>query len=275
MHNALAYPRLHNPKTRVVGIYCPTGLLKPAQAGWSSSAAKESSEHAVVKECEEEDKDKDKDKERIAPLKKKTPPLHGIGRGTCVCVPSPRGQHFRTVGRSDHWNRVWLLPEEALYLLERGSLDIRWPAPAGGRGYGEDAAGSADTDTERGQGENVEDVDGGVPMSLQAAYACFLGRGGLTLERYIVYAGLRRGGYAVIRAPSWDDSGSDGDNGTAEQAASTTNGTQVHAHAEQHNGGLISLLTRFFNSIFEPGPTRCLTHGPVIGLGIHRNYRTF
>ncbi|OJD20526.1 hypothetical protein ACJ73_08137, partial [Blastomyces percursus] len=272
MHNALAYPRLHNPKTRVVGIYCPTGLLRPAHAGGSSRA-----QQAVVKEKKEEVEEREphhEDDEQIAAPKRKPAPPYEIGRGTCVCVPSPRGQHFRTVGRSDHWNRVWLLPEEALYLLERGSLDIRWPAPAGGH-----AAGGAET--EGGQGENVEDVDGGVPMSLQAAYACFLGRGGLTLERYIVYAGLRRGGYTVIRAPSWDDGDEDrnGDNdrGTAEQvtiaaAASTTNEAGIHAHTEQRRGGLISLLTRFFNSIFELCPTRCLTHGPVIGLGIHRNY---
>jgi tRNA-splicing endonuclease subunit Sen54 len=24
-------------------------------------------------------------------------------------------------------NRIWLLPEEAIYLLERGTIDIRWP----------------------------------------------------------------------------------------------------------------------------------------------------
>ncbi|OAX80093.1 hypothetical protein ACJ72_05575, partial [Emergomyces africanus] len=269
MHNALAYPRLHNPKTRVTGIYCPTGLLRPAHVGGSGSAAKEGGEQVIVKERKEEGKDEDKDNEGIVPLKMKNPQPHGIGKGTCVCVPSPRGQHFRTVGRSDYWNRVWLLPEEALYLLERGSLDIRWSAMTGGRGDGD---GNAIADKEKGQEEeNVEDVDGGVPMSLQAAYACFLGRGGLTLERYIVYAGLRRGGYTVIRAPSWDDS----DNGTSEHlvaAASTMDAPEIHAHAEQHSGGLISLLTRFFNSIFEPGPTRCLTHGPVIGLGIHRNY---
>ncbi|OJD12236.1 hypothetical protein AJ78_07142 [Emergomyces pasteurianus Ep9510] len=282
MHNALAYPRLHNPKTRVTGIYCPTGLLRPAHAGGSSDAAKENDERKIVKEQqeskdkndEEEDKhkhkDKDKDQERIASLKMKTPPPHGIGEGTCVCVPSPRGQHFRTVGRSDHWNRVWLLPEEALYLLERGSLDIRWPALEGRPGY-EDGNARADTEW---RGEDVEDADGGVPMSLQAAYACFLGRGGLTLERYIVYAGLRRAGYTVIRAPSWDES-DNSDNGATEQAvaaASMMNGRDIHAHSEQQSGGLIGLLTRFFNSIFEPGPTRCLTHGPVIGLGTHRNY---
>lgn len=81
--------------------------------------------------------------------------------------------------------RVWLLPEEALYLIERGTIDIRWPSM-----------------TQRGD-------QSGVPMSLQAAYAMFLGdeashQGALTFERFSVYSALRRGGYTVIRAPSWN-----------------------------------------------------------------------
>lgn len=31
------------------------------------------------------------------------------------------------MGRDDSKSRIWLLPEEALYLIERGNLDIRWP----------------------------------------------------------------------------------------------------------------------------------------------------
>ncbi|EDN08423.1 tRNA splicing endonuclease subunit [Histoplasma capsulatum] len=264
MHNALAYPRLHNPKTRVVGIYCPTGLLRPAHAEGSDSADTESGGQVAVSEERKQEeicKVEDRDEGQIVPPKKKHPRPHGVGRGTCVCVPSPRGQHFRTVGRSDQWNRMWLLPEEALYLLERGSLDIRWPARAGGHG-------AKSTVTEH--GENVEDVDGGVPMSLQAAYACFLGRGGLTLQRYIVYANLRRGGYAVIRAPSWDDCDGNDDNRAVNQvatdAAVAMTGAGIRAHMEQSRGGVINLLTRFFNSLFEPGPARRLAHGPVIGL---------
>lgn len=85
--------------------------------------------------------------------------------------------------------RVWLLPEEVLYMLERGSLDVRWPATG-------------------------DDEDGeGLPMSLQGGYAVFIGDdeahgGALTFERYSVYSGLRRMGYTVTRAPSWNGSGS-------------------------------------------------------------------
>jgi tRNA-splicing endonuclease subunit Sen54 len=75
--------------------------------------------------------------------------------------------------------RLWLLPEEALWLIERGTLEIRWPAD---------------------KGEAEED---GLPMSLQAAYAVFIGMekvGGLTLEEYTVYQYLKRSGYIVLRA---------------------------------------------------------------------------
>ncbi|QIW99668.1 hypothetical protein AMS68_005186 [Peltaster fructicola] len=84
--------------------------------------------------------------------------------------------------------RLWLQPEEALYLIERGTIDIRWPA----------------------QDESPDEL--GLSMSLQAAYSVFIGdeeshNGGLTFERYSVYTALRRVGYTVIRAPSWTETG--------------------------------------------------------------------
>ena len=93
-----------------------------------------------------------------------------------VIVEHPTGPHFRTIGRADRGSRLHLLPEEALYMLERGSLDLRW--------------------------SNIEELEG-LPLSLQAAYTYLLGSHGLTLERYIVYSGLKRSGYLVFRAPTW------------------------------------------------------------------------
>jgi len=86
--------------------------------------------------------------------------------------------------------RLWLLPEEVLYLLERGTLDVRWPA----------------TPEEAAKGEL------GLPMSLQGGYAMFIGDfdahdGALTFERYSVYTALKRQGYIVLRAPSWNGPG--------------------------------------------------------------------
>ena len=87
-----------------------------------------------------------------------------------------KGQHFRTMGQAKANSDIKLLPEEALYLLERGSLELFWP-------YDD-------------QGESCR-----LSMSLQSAYATLLGQRGLTLERYIVYACLKRSGYIVQRAP--------------------------------------------------------------------------
>jgi hypothetical protein len=35
--------------------------------------------------------------------------------------------YSRAIGKGDSKSRIWLLPEEALYLIERGNLDLRWP----------------------------------------------------------------------------------------------------------------------------------------------------
>lgn len=218
MHNALSYTRLHNPKTRIIGIYCPTGYLVPP--------------HILN---EQKDENIEEEDESIAQPNKSKDIKYGIGGDACVCVPNPRGQFFKNMGRADRWNREWLLPEEALYMLERGSLDIRWPA-----NRDEDEIETFDS-------SNLDDT---IPMSLQAAYACFMGRGGLTMERYTVYAGLKRGGYTVIRA---GEPSHHGDSGT-------------------ESFTIVNTLSRFFSSIFTP-QTKCLpVHGPLIGLGIHRSY---
>ncbi|RAL62653.1 hypothetical protein DID88_004498 [Monilinia fructigena] len=94
---------------------------------------------------------------------------------------------------------LWLLPEEALYLVERGNLDLWWPNKSSYHGV------------EEGESEKIEntgDEDDGAPMSLQAAYAMLVGldgeRGKISLERYNVYANLKRNGYVVMRGPDWD-----------------------------------------------------------------------
>lgn len=91
-------------------------------------------------------------------------------------VEHPSGPFFKTIGKGDTRGRVHLLPEETLYLVERGSLDLRWTGV-----------------------EELEDL----PLSLQAAYAYMIGSQGLSLERYTVYSGLKRSGFIVQRAPTW------------------------------------------------------------------------
>jgi tRNA-splicing endonuclease subunit Sen54 len=237
MHNAIAYPRLHYPKTQIVGIYCPDGELAPPPRAATPS----------------EDETHPGTKHRRA--WKKTWKL-GAGGDTCVCVPNAKGQTFKTMGKADSFNRMWLLPEEALYLLERGSLDIRWRAAPQTTSSGSDKSDAASTNAEA-----------GIPMSLQAAYACFLGRGGLTLERYTVFSGLRRGGYVVLRAPTWDES--------AEPAGSTSasDGESVVAPLPA-SSAVAGLFSRLFAWIYRGGTsyTADTIRGPVVGLGLHRSY---
>ncbi|KAL9127523.1 MAG: hypothetical protein Q9217_003611 [Psora testacea] len=94
--------------------------------------------------------------------------------GSCI-IQEPRGPNLQNMGKGDSEGCLHLLPEEALYLVERGTLNLQW---------------------------QDEELDG-VPLSLQAAYAQLIGTEGLTLERYNVYAGLKRSGYIIQRAPTW------------------------------------------------------------------------
>ena len=172
----------------------------------------------------------------------------GVPRGSCVYVVNPKGQHFKTMGRADRYNSMWLLPEEALYLLERGTLDIRWPPSLTGVNAGDD----------------VEEEDL-LPMSLQAAHACFIGRDGLTPERFLVYTGLKRLGYTILRAASW--------HGEVEKESSRI--VDHDGKKNMENGGILGLVRWLFQLIYDSSSTASTAVGPVIGLGIHRSYSKF
>ncbi|OOQ88553.1 putative tRNA splicing endonuclease subunit (Sen54) [Penicillium brasilianum] len=218
MHNALAHPRLHNPKNRVIAIYAPEGPPPPPPVTPGQEPGKTGGRGASV------------------------------SPDACVYVPSPKGQYFKTMGQADRKGVMWLLPEEALYLLERGSLDIRWPTSITG------------VTVEEGTEEELS-----IPMSLQAAYACLIGRGGLTLERFTVFSSLKRIGYTISRAPGWDDSA------TVEDSADETS-SNAYTQPVKRGAGLAGILGSIFNWINDPKSTSSTAAGPVIGYGIHRNY---
>lgn len=143
---------------------------------------------------------------------------------------------------------LWLRPEEALYLLERGTLDIRWSVSASAEST---AISEGDPD------------EAGIPMSLQGAYAAFIGMeqpGGLTLEEYTVYAGLKRAGYTVIRAP----------------AVATIELAMPKSDAEVPSVNAISrLFADFWKRIvnMEPEhPESRLKDGPLVTPGLYRSY---
>jgi tRNA-splicing endonuclease subunit Sen54 len=229
MHNALSFPRLHGGKTHVIAFYAPEGYSPLADT-------------AAPKTGEDSEKSPDFTEKPARP----TPKSANISPDACVCVPNPKGQLFKSLGQADRWNRLWLLPEEALYLMERGSLDIRWPSSSGSSGVS----------------GGKEDLS--IPMSLQAAYASFVGHGGLTLERYSVYTGLKRLGYSLARAPGWSDE--------FEQQDSDTSKPSKPAAPELRGAGLAGIFASLFNWIHDPHATASTATGPIIGTGIRRHY---
>lgn len=133
-------------------------------------------------------------------------------RDRVVIIEHERG-HFKTMGRivtgqgkdKPGWDKIWLLPEEALFLLERGSLDLWWPT----RPLGDIFAAKHDSEEiEKADqlGDEEDEYDLGVPLSLEAAYSLLIGndkdRGKVTLQAFQVYSNLSRAGYRILRAPS-------------------------------------------------------------------------
>ncbi|KAI1790188.1 tRNA-splicing endonuclease subunit sen54 N-term-domain-containing protein [Ganoderma leucocontextum] len=108
-------------------------------------------------------------------------------------VTVARGIHFTTMGHSvarpsaaledakKIQRRLELLPEEALYLIERSAMYCWSP-----------------TELPLPKTELLDDLEG-TPMSVQQAYAEMIGTEDLTFERYQVYAYLKRLGYVVTR----------------------------------------------------------------------------
>ncbi|CAE6404899.1 unnamed protein product [Rhizoctonia solani] len=116
-------------------------------------------------------------------------------------VTVARGTHFSALGHSalrepepnsdssKPQKRLELMPEEVLYLIERGSL-FCWKE-------------SAVSTSMRGElGPDLDDCDVsiGAPMSVQQAFTEMIGLDGLGIQHYLVYAYLKRLGYTVDRA---------------------------------------------------------------------------
>ncbi|KAF2267120.1 hypothetical protein CC78DRAFT_552170 [Lojkania enalia] len=164
-------------------------------------------------------------------------------------VTNPKSQHFRTVGRAKG-STQWLLPEEALFLIERGSMDCRWPVK-------EDEGDDGPIDTQE-----------GVPMSLQGAYAAFLGfeggvGGKLTQEMYTVYAGLKRSGYIVFRMGTWNY-----ERGELQVPSLENPATKEGNWFLRLFGGIWRRLTQASTEM----PAKQLYFGPVVKPGLYRSY---
>ena len=147
-------------------------------------------------------------------------------------IENQKGHHFRTMGRADVGGRIHLLPEEALYILERGNLDLRWP-------------------------QDLSNPSSNMEFSLQSAYTQLVDQLGLTLERYTVYAGLKRSGYIVQRGPSWYP-------GACER--------EMMEARVPLNPRPSSLFGWLYRLLFENQPKTPALSSPLVTLGLYRSY---
>ena len=122
--------------------------------------------------------------------------------------------------------------------------------------------------------EEQRKEENGIPMSLQGAYAAFLGeeakRGGwLTLEKYLVYAGLKRAGFIVLRADAWT-----GDHTVVNAPHSDVTKMQ------NKEASRTSLFAWIFNILLASKPVDPHTIverqrlGPLVTPGLYRSYST-
>jgi tRNA-splicing endonuclease subunit Sen54 len=207
----------------------------------------------------------------------------------CVVIYNLKGTLNKSYGRTDYRGWTWLLPEEALFLLERGSLDIRFPdIPRGDSSHFESGPSASDAglslqeieSTVSGDDSGVGDYDepnqeepiGQLPLSLQAAYALFAGRNGLNMDRYLVYTNLRRLGYILQRAPTWYDYTLDEEISSSSVGRPTTVPAPNPA-APQATPPLLQRLLAFLKNPYPPTTNRAT--GPLTGPGLYRGWPAY
>ncbi|KAI1279665.1 tRNA-splicing endonuclease subunit sen54 N-term-domain-containing protein [Xylaria sp. FL0933] len=190
MHEVLSYTRQHQPRNALRGWYFPDRWadMPPDSESLADAASNTQSWGRATKGRDN---------------------VHGLfARERVVALEADKSTMLTSMGRvvttaeklSPGRLKTWLLPEEALFLIERGTLDLWWPV----RGIEDILASDDGPEPWQANSEKLEDYDLGIPLSLQAAYALLIGRDGergkISLEKYQVYANLRRTGYRVLRA---------------------------------------------------------------------------
>jgi tRNA-splicing endonuclease subunit Sen54 len=194
MTEVLSYTRVHSKQNWVRAWYFPDWW-----ADWREE------EHEVAKDGE---------KKPFAHVRDRVVLLEGSSIASMNLGRAVTGQPKDKPGRG----LDWLLPEEALYLVERGSLDLWWPTrsmeelfPAATAPPRQDEAESesvAPSAKISGEDDEVDEYENGFPLSLQAAYSLLIGndgdRGKISLQKFQVFSNLKRAGYNVLRAPPTD-----------------------------------------------------------------------
>lgn len=188
-----------------------------------------------------------------------------------VVVVERSGSTDRSVGRAipnqakDRPARSldWLLPEEALYLVERGALDLWHPFQA----LEDTLPPKLEKETgiwerpQHGAQGDPDEFDLGVPLSLEAAYSLLIGedgeRGKVSLRKYQVYANLRRSGYNVCRIP-------------------TDRRPIIRPPLRAVDPAATSSLWAWMVCLLKlpQGPPHALPFGPLVRPGLYRSYRS-
>ncbi|KAJ2913372.1 hypothetical protein MD484_g7035, partial [Candolleomyces efflorescens] len=147
-----------------------------------------------------------------------------------VEVTVMKGIHFSSMGHSvprstvdedgaeRTQKRLELLPEEAIYLIERGTM-FCWK----------------ESDV------RLEGL-GGVPMTVQQAYSEMIGKADLTLEKFQVYSYLKRLGYVVTRTRPPNEHYP-----AAAPFPTRTSHNSIFRYFKRLMGGFSTILCRIFN----------------------------
>ncbi|KAK4241378.1 hypothetical protein C8A03DRAFT_12370 [Achaetomium macrosporum] len=244
MRDVLSYTRVHpvGPK----GAALVRGWYFPAWwEGYSEELQLEEKKEGGGKDGEGRERERKPYghiRERVVVLEGSSPASHSLGRAVT-------GQAKDRPARG----KDWLLPEEALYLVERGSLDLWWPLkgieeifPPEGMTAGKEKEGEEEMEEE-------DEYEMGFPLSLQAAYALLIGndgeRGKISLQKFQVYSNLKRCGYNVLRAPP-----------VPKQPPPPPTTTPI-----------TTTLWQWFTSLLTTSPQQP-PYGPLVQPGLYRSY---
>lgn len=173
-----------------------------------------------------------------------------------VVMEHERGSWMKDIGRVAIGSReqlgigkLWLLPEEALYLIERGTVDLWWPWME----FEELLPRGSPSSSQIRKGFGINDYDAGIPLSLESAYSIFIGfegeRGKITLPKYQVFTHLKRAGYIIMRAP-------------------------LEEQLEPVAPPPMTLWQWFFSILNWEGQPKQKPFGPLIEPGLYRGYRS-
>lgn len=242
MEDVLSYTRVHKHKDWVRGWYFPSR--------WATA-------EDLVKGTREQGEREGWDDEKTAKIERERAAerreFHLQDRVVCLQMEHKTlGRRVRGLSTMQPGSDlVWLLPEEALFLIERGTLDLWWPTATMEEIFPINSDGAAVPDAKK--LEEEDEYAQGFPLSVQAAYSLLVGeegeRGKVTLRNLQVYSNLNRPGFHVLRAPPPD---------------SISPSTLVQPTQP--------LWQRLYSFLF---PTKEIAHpayGPLVRPGLYRSY---